>query len=84
MATALMSMAGFDPAGDRDSSRRSLVSQQVLRPRHAIPVRHDSRMNNESKLVITFLAVNAALISFVLMALMKAGINIGGVLESFV
>ena len=41
-------------------------------------------MNNESKLVITFLAVNAALISFVLMALMKAGINIGGVLESFV
>ena len=39
-------------------------------------------MNNEGKLVATFLAVNAALIAFVLMVLMKAGINIGGVFAS--
>ena len=77
-----MGLDRFDPAGDGDSSRRSLVSQQVSRPRHAIPVRHDLRMNDEGKLVVTFLAVNAALIAFVLMALMKTGINIGGILES--
>tara|TARA_B100001057_G_scaffold267445_1_gene267563 strand:- start:282 stop:413 length:132 start_codon:yes stop_codon:yes gene_type:complete len=41
-------------------------------------------MNEEGKIVIAFLAVNAALIAFVLIALMKTGINIGGILESFV
>lgn len=41
-------------------------------------------MNEEGKIVITFLAVNAALIAFVLVALMRAGINIGGILESLV
>ena len=41
-------------------------------------------MKDEGKLVVTFLAVNAALIGFVLMTLMKAGINIAGVLESLV
>ena len=41
-------------------------------------------MNDEGKLVITFLAVNAALIAFVLIALTKAGINMGGILESLV
>ena len=41
-------------------------------------------MNEEGKLVVAFLAVNAALIAFVLIALMKTGINIGGILESFV
>ena len=41
-------------------------------------------MNDEGKLVATFLAVNAALIAFVLMALMKTGISIGGILESLV
>ena len=41
-------------------------------------------MNEEGKLVVTFLAVNAALIAFVLMALMRAGINIGGILENFI
>jgi len=39
-------------------------------------------MNDEGKLVVTFLAVNAALIAFVLMALMKTGISIGGILEN--
>ena len=38
-------------------------------------------MKDEGKLVVTFLAVNAALISFVLMVLMKTGINIGAILE---
>ena len=41
-------------------------------------------MNDERKLVATFLAVNAALIAFVLMTLVKSGINIGSVLEYFV
>ena len=41
-------------------------------------------MNDEGKLVITFLAVNAALIAFVLIALMKTGINFGRILESFI
>ena len=39
-------------------------------------------MNDEGKIVVAFLAVNAALIAFVLMALVKTGINIGGVIES--
>ena len=41
-------------------------------------------MNEEGKLVVTFLAVNAALIAFVLVVLMKTGINISGVLEGLV
>ena len=84
IAMSLMGMGRFESAHNRYLSRRSLVSQQVWRTRHAIPVRHNLSMNEEGKLVITFLAVNAALIAFVLVALMKTGINISGVLESFV
>ena len=39
-------------------------------------------MNHEKKVVIMFLAVNAALIASVLMTLMNSGIDIGPVLEN--